>query len=67
MCASLLHEEADRAIDMKTLIEKDLESFTYHLISEQSNQLSPAQTVDVLSKRFLAHKAFSSCLNPSKG
>ena len=66
MCASLLHEEADRAFDMKALLEKDLQGFTYHLISEQSNQLSPAQTVDTLSQRFLAHKAFSSCLNRSK-
>lgn len=66
MCASLLHEEADRACDMKALIEKDLQGFTYHLISEQSNQLSPAQTVDILSQRFLAHQAFSSCLNRFK-
>ncbi|MAD60435.1 MAG: hypothetical protein CMH49_02830 [Myxococcales bacterium] len=62
MCASLLHEEADRAQDMETLIEKDLEGLTYYLVSEQSNQLSPAQTVQVLSKSFMNHEVFSAYL-----
>ena len=62
MCASLLHEEADRAYDMQTLIEKDLEGLTYYLVSEQSNQLSPAQTVQILSAGFMKHKVFKAYL-----
>lgn len=62
MCASLLHEEADRALDLKALIEKDLDGLTYYLLSEQSNQLSPAQTVHTLSQSFMKHRAFSACL-----
>ena len=66
LAASILHEEADQALDIKNLLDTELNHLTYYLISEQSRQRSPAQTVHILSQYFSKHFVFKACLQESE-